>query len=245
MMLEGRTVLVVGSTGGIGEAVYRLCCEQGATVIGTGRRRDEGERIAAEAGGRFVPLDITDDAAVIAFFADLARGGVVIDGAVNNAAMTQDAAPLDSLDLAQFDRLFALNVRGVFHCLKHQMAVMRGRGGSIVNVASIAGQRGFPGLALYSASKHAVVGLTRSSALDGAADAIRVNAVLPGTTRTEMFDQQMLTRPGGEASTVARIPLGRVSAPREQAQAIAWLLSDQSSFVTGETLAVDGGTTVR
>ncbi|NLR41610.1 SDR family oxidoreductase [Novosphingobium sp. ERN07] len=244
-MFEGRTVLVVGSTGGIGEAVYRLCREQGATVIGTGRRLEEGERIAAEAGGRFEPLDITDDAAVIAFFAELAREGVVLDGAVNNAAMTQDAAPLDSLDLALFDRLFALNVRGVFHCLKHQMAAMRGRGGSIVNVASIAGQRGFPGLALYSASKHAVVGLTRSSALDGAADAIRVNAVLPGTTRTEMFDQQMLTRPGGEASTVARIPLGRVSAPHEQAQAIAWLLSDQSSFVTGETLAVDGGTTVR
>jgi NAD(P)-dependent dehydrogenase (short-subunit alcohol dehydrogenase family) len=244
-MLDGRTVLVVGSTGGIGEAVYRLCRENGAQVIGTGRREAEGNRIAREAGGLFLPLDITDDTAVAALFASLASDGIVLDGAVNNAAMTQDAAPLDKLDLALFDRLFAVNVRGVFHCLQHQMAAMRGRGGSIVNVASIAGQRGFPGLTLYSASKHAVVGLTRSAALDGAADAIRVNAVLPGTTRTEMFDQQMLTRPGGEAGTVARIPLGRVSDPVEQARAVVWLLSDQSSFVTGETLAVDGGTTAR
>ncbi len=244
-MLEGRTILIVGSTGGIGEATYRLCRQLGADVIGTGRRQAEGERIAREAGGRFEPLDVTDDAAVRALFVQLAATGTGIDGAVNNAAMTQDAAPLDQLELTLFDQLFAVNVRAMFDCLRHEMAAMRGRGGSIVNVASIAGKRGYPGLALYTASKHAVIGLTRSAALDGGADAIRVNAVLPGTTRTDMFEQQMKTREGGEAGTVAGIALRRTADPGEQARAIAWLLSDQSSFVTGEALTVDGGKTAQ
>ncbi|PEQ11302.1 hypothetical protein B2G71_17200 [Novosphingobium sp. PC22D] len=244
MSLRDRTVLIVGCTSGIGAAAYRLCAEEGARVLGVGRRKGEGEALARECGGRFAQVDIRDEAAVDAFFAGLAENGVTLDGAINNAATTQDAAPIDALGLELFDRVFALNVRALFHCLARETAMMRGGGGSIVNIASIAGRRGFAGLAAYSASKHAVIGLTRSAALDGAGDGIRVNAVCPGTTRTEMFAQQMKTRPGGEAATVRGIPLGRAADPDEPARAAVWLLSDQASFVTGEIVTVDGGRTI-
>lgn len=121
---------------------------------------------------------------------------------------------------------------------------MRARGGgAIVNVASIAGLRAYPGPSLYCAAKHAVIGMTKAAALDAAEDGIRVNCLCPGTTATAMITRQMETRPGGLDGTIARIPLGRASAPEEQAAAI-WLLSAQSSFVTGETLVVDGGRTL-
>jgi A-factor type gamma-butyrolactone 1'-reductase (1S-forming) len=243
-LLAGKTVLINGCTSGVGAAVFRLAAEKGATVIGTGRRRDQGEALARECGGRFVPLDLASDEMLEALFAGFANDGVMLDGAVNNAAMTQDAVPIDRMEPAVFDRLMAINLRATFRCLQLEMAAMRANGGSIVNVASIAGKRGFPGLAAYTASKHAVVGLTLSAALDGAADKVRVNAVLPGTTRTEMFEQQMQTRPGGEAATIAGIPLRRIARPGEIAESIVWLLSDAASFVTGEGLTVDGGRTI-
>lgn len=243
-MLQNKTVLVVGSTNGIGRAAYQLCAKNGANVIGVGRNLDAGEAIAREYGGRFIPLDVTEDNAVATMFARLADENVQLNGAVNNAAMSHDALPIDQHNLEVFDRVFALNVRSMFHCLQHEIAAMRPRGGSIVNVASIGGRRGFPGLSIYSASKHAVIGLTRCAALDCAADNVRVNALCPGTTRTEMFEMQMKTRPGGEEATLRGIPLGRISEPEEPAAAAVWLLSDQASFVTGETLTTDGGRTV-
>lgn len=244
-MLDDRTVLVVGATAGIGAATYRLCCQHGAKVIGIGRNEAAGRALEDECGGRFVVGDITDTHWLAGFFTGLSRDGVQLDGAVNNAGMSHAAIPLDDLPLSLFDQVFALNVRATFACLQHEMAAMRSRGGAIVNVASIAGKRGFAGLSAYSASKHAVIGLTRAAALDGAARGIRVNAVLPGTTRTAMFEMQMESRPGGAQGTIAGIPLGRASQPDEQAAAIAWLLSGQSSFVTGETLTADGGATIR
>ncbi len=243
-MLEGKTILINGCTSGIGAAAYRLAASRGAKVVGTGRRREEGEALASQCGGEFVPMDLTDDKALESLFQRLGQDGAPLHGAVNNAAMTQDAMPLDELDPALFDRLMAINLRATFRCLQLEMAAMRGSGGSIVNVSSIAGKRGFKGLGAYTASKHAVIGLTRSAALDGAEHRVRVNAVLPGTTRTEMFEQQMQTRPGGEAATIAGIPLGRTATPEEIAETIIWLLSDASSFVTGECIAADGGRTI-
>jgi NAD(P)-dependent dehydrogenase (short-subunit alcohol dehydrogenase family) len=170
-MLEGRTILIVGSTAGIGADVYRLCIKHGAQAIGVGRNRQRGESMAGELGGRFMQADLGSERDVEELFASLKREGTGIDGAV--------------------------------------------------------------------------IGMTRAAALDGAPSGIRVNAVLPGTTRTEMLDLQMRTRPGGLEGTIQRIPLGRVSEPREQAQAIVWLLSSASSFVTGECLTVDGGTSAK
>jgi NAD(P)-dependent dehydrogenase (short-subunit alcohol dehydrogenase family) len=245
LMLDGKTILIVGSTAGIGEAVYRLAASRGASVIGVGRRADRGAALAEATGGRFIATDLAMPGAVAALFATLACDGIMLDGAVNNAALTQDSCAIDETPDAVFDAIFAVNVRAIWQCLAREMASMRPRGGSIVNVASIAGKRGFAGLSVYCASKHAVVGMTRAAALDGAADGVRVNAVLPGTTHTDMLEQQMRTRPGGIDGTIARIPLGRVADPVEPAEAILWLLSDASCFVTGETLTVDGGTTAR
>ncbi len=245
MMLADKTILIVGCTAGIGEAVYCMAATRGARVIGVARNAAAGARLAKEMGGQYIQADISDDSAVTALFDRLMRSGVQLDGAVNNAAMTQDARPIDSMQLAEFDRLIGLNLRATWHCVSREVAMMRAAGGSIVNVASIAGKRGFAGLSAYCASKHGVIGLTRAAAQDGADSNIRVNAVLPGTTRTAMLDQQMATRPGGITGTLARIPIGRVSTPAEQAEAILWLLSDASSFVTGEALTVDGGTTSR
>ena len=243
--LDGRTILVVGATAGIGSAIYRQCAAAGAKVIGVGRNEQKGQALAAEVGGSFIRADIGDAEDIENLFGEIARRGLSIDGAVNNAAVTQAAMPIDETPLEEFDRLVSVNLRGTWNCVAHELRSMRGAGGSIVNVASIAGKRGFPGLSIYCATKHAVIGLTRSAALDGAADGVRVNALLPGTTLTEMMEEQMLTRPGGLEGTIARIPLGRISSPSEQASAAIWLLSDDSSFVTGECLTVDGGTTAR
>jgi NAD(P)-dependent dehydrogenase (short-subunit alcohol dehydrogenase family) len=160
--------------------------------------------------------------------------------------VTQDAYAFDELPEAVFDELIAINVKGTWRCMQRELAVMKTRSrGAIVNTSSIAGLRGFPGLAAYTASKHAILGLTRSAALDAAAWNIRVNCLCPGTTRTPMMERQMLTRPNGEQGTLARIPLNRIASPAEQAEAAAWLLSDRASFVTGEELVVDGGGTIR
>lgn len=240
-MADAGELLVIGATAGIGAAIWRLAASRGQTVIGVGRNRAAGEALASEAGGRFIAADIAREEQVEALFDGLA--GVRLAGAINNAAMTHDSLPIDRIPIALFDEVFALNVRGLFLCLAREMGMLRGVGGAIVNVASIAGKRGFAGLAAYSASKHAVIGLTRAAALDGAADGVRVNALLPGTTRSEMFERQMLTRPGGTEGTRARIPIGRIAEPAEQAEAALWLLSDAASFVTGECLTADGGTT--
>jgi NAD(P)-dependent dehydrogenase (short-subunit alcohol dehydrogenase family) len=243
--LDGRTILVVGATAGIGAAIYRQCAAAGAEVIGVGRNETQGTMLANEVGGIFIRADITEAADVERLFGEIVRRELSIDGAVNNAAVTQAAAPIDETPLDEFDRLVAVNLRGTWLCVANEIRLMRCRGGSIVNISSIAGKRGFSGLSAYCATKHAVVGLTRSAALDGARDGIRVNAILPGTTRTEMMEEQMRTRPGGLDGTLARIPMGRVSEPSEQASAALWLLSDVRSFVTGECLTVDGGTTAR
>lgn len=243
--LRDRTILVVGATAGIGAQIYRQCALAGANVIGVGRNRVAGEALVANAGGRFVQADIGNAEEVAKLFDDLAARGVGIDGAVNNAAVTQAAIPIDETPLDEFDRLVSINLRGLWLCLANEVRVMRPNGGSIVNVSSIAGKIGFAGLSVYCATKHAVIGITRAAALDGAPNDIRINALLPGTTGTEMMAEQMRTRPGGLDSTLARIPLGRISTPTEQANAALWLLSDDSSFVTGECLTVDGGTTAK
>lgn len=243
--LSGRTILVVGATAGIGAAICRLAAAAGASVIAVGRNRAGGDRLASEIRATFIQSDISRSEDVDRLFDRILKTGAQLDGAVNNAAVTQAAVPIDQMHVEDFDRLVSVNLRGTWLCVAAEMRLMRGGGGAIVNVASIAGKRGFAGLSGYCATKHGVIGITRSAALDGASSGIRVNAVLPGTTRTEMMEEQMRSRPGGLEGTIARIPVGRISNPEEQARAALWLLSDESSFVTGECLTVDGGTTAK
>jgi NAD(P)-dependent dehydrogenase (short-subunit alcohol dehydrogenase family) len=251
MLLSQRTILVTGASSGIGLAALRVFAEEGAAVVGLARQPGAAATAVAElraAGHRawFEAADITRPGDVERVIAFIEREVGPLDGAFNNASITQDAWPVDELPETVFDEILAINVKGTWRCLRAELTTMKSRGrGAIVNTSSIAGVRGFPGLAAYTASKHAILGLTRSAALDAAAWGIRINCLCPGTTRTPMMERQMRTRPGGEQTTLARIPLGRIASADEQAQAAAWLLSDRASFVTGEELVVDGGGTIR
>ena len=250
-LLAGRVILVTGASSGIGLAALEVFSREGAAVLGLARSPEPAAATVAAlvAAGRRVAIesaDITRPGEVERAIELLEASHGPIDGAFNNAAMTQDAVPTDLMDEAVLDQLLEINVKGIWRCLRAELKAMRPRRkGVIVNTSSIAGVRGFPGLSAYCASKHAVIGLTRSAALDAAGDGIRINALCPGTTRTPMMERQMQTRPGGEQATLQRIPLARISESEEQAEAAAWLLSWRSSFVTGESLVVDGGATIR
>lgn len=247
-MLAGKVILVTGASAGIGRAAVTLFAREGAAVIATSRRAKEGEAAIAEAGNgaQFRAADLSDPTSIDDLFAFIEKQFGRLDGAFNNAAMTQSAIPLAETPTDLYQQVFDTNVRSVWLCMRHELRIMQAqRSGAIVNTSSIAGIRGFPGLSLYSASKHAVIGMTKSAALDAAPYDVRVNCICPGTTRTEMMEQQMLTRPGGEAETIKGIPLGRASSPMEQAEVAAWLLSARASFMTGEHVVVDGGRTLR
>jgi NAD(P)-dependent dehydrogenase (short-subunit alcohol dehydrogenase family) len=251
MLLENRVVLVTGASAGIGLAAMRVFAEEGAAVVGVARNPEVAkvEMEALQARGLRVSLkaaDVTKTDQMEAIIAALELELGPLDGAFNNASQTQDAYPVDAIPEAVFEEILNVNLLGMWRCLRVELASMKRIGrGAIVNVGSIAGLRGFPGLAAYAASKHAVVGLTRSAALDAAQWGVRINCLCPGTTVTPMMQRQMRTRLGGEESTLARIPLKRFATAAEQANAAAWLLSERASFVTGEELTVDGGATIR
>jgi NAD(P)-dependent dehydrogenase (short-subunit alcohol dehydrogenase family) len=229
--LDGRVALVVGGTSGIGAATASLLRDGGATVVVADLHASDGDEA----------VDVTDGEAVDELVAGLGARHGRLDIAVNAAGVAGTYATVAESDPAAWDRTIAVNLTGVYRCTRAELAVMVPAGsGAIVNVASAAGAIGVPGLAAYSASKHGVVGLTRSAALEVARSGVRVNAVLPGSTRTPMLsgfagDDAALERMGRAT------PIGRLAEPAEVARAIVWLASDDSSFVTGEALAVDGG----
>lgn len=229
--LTGRVALVVGGASGIGAATVALLRERGATVVVADRRSGDG----------IEPLDVTDGDAVDRLVARLAADHGRLDIGVNSAGVAGRIAAVADSDPGDWQRTIDVNLTGAYRCTRAELKVMVSAGrGAIVNVASAAGAMGVPAMAAYSASKHGVVGLTRSAALEVARLGIRVNAVLPGTTRTPMLE----TFAGDDAALEAMgraTPLGRLADPLEVARAIVWLASDESSYVTGEALAVDGG----
>lgn len=250
MKFTGKVVLVTGGSSGIGRETARAFAREGATVVVAGR--DEG-RLAAtvkeiEADGgtaSAVVADVTrgDDVANLVATVVGRHGGLHV--AFNNAGVLGVPAPAGDLDQDSFEAVLATNVTGTWLCLKHEIAHMRAHGGgTIVNMASNLGaHQRLAGLAAYSASKAAVAALTRTAARDHIAEGIRINAVSPGATDTEMS-----LRPGEtEADRAARlkhaIPLGRVGTTAEVAAAVLWLASDDSAFTVGHDLVVDGGTT--
>lgn len=230
--LHGRIALVTGGASGIGAATVALLRAHGATVVAADLHPSE----AVEA------LDVTDEAAVDAIVASIVDRYGHLDLAANVAGTPGLYADVVDSTTEVWRSTMAVNLDGVYFCVRAELRAMRASGrGSIVNVASSAGRMGVPGLAAYSASKHGVIGLTKSAALEVARDGIRVNAVLPGSVRTPMLrgfvggDEAMLEKMG------ARAPMGRLGEPEEIAEAIVWLLSDAARFVTGNTLAPDGG----
>ena len=230
--LDGRVALVTGGASGIGAATVALLRARGATVVAADLAEGDG----------IVPLDVTDEGAVDAVIASIVADHGRLDLAANVAGFPGVWAEVADATTDTWRHTMSVNLDGVFFCLRAELRAMRVTGsGSVVNVASSAGQMGVPGLAAYSASKHGVIGLTKSAALEVARQGIRVNAVLPGSIRTPMLrgfaggDEEALEKMG------RRSPMGRLGEPEEIAESIVWLLSDAARYLTGTCLEADGG----
>jgi NAD(P)-dependent dehydrogenase (short-subunit alcohol dehydrogenase family) len=245
----GRTVLVTGASSGIGRASALLLASQGAHVIVSARREDRARQTVdaiRKAGGTadFIAVDIASEASIDALFAEIERRGP-LHGALNNAGTEGEPSPLPDMPVEEFDRVMNTNVRGAWLCLRHEARLMRAQGhGSIVNVSSIAGVVGFAQSSAYTTSKHAVVGMTKSAALDFAASGIRVNCLCPGGTTTEMSERWVSRVPGGEAVVAQGVPMKRFGKPEELAATAVFMLSDAAAYMTGAVIVVDGGSTV-
>jgi len=246
---DGRTALVTGGANGIGAATARRLAGAGATVIIADVDIEVGEAVAAaivEAGGKaeFTDLDVTDTQAFEELVGNVVDRYDGIDVLVNNAGTTQ-LGPLTETDTAVRDRVIDVNLNGVWNGCRAALRRMVEQGnGRVVNVASTGGLLGSPGLATYSATKAAVVNFTRAVAGEVGRDGVRVNAVCPGTIDTDMSAEVMARQPDPGAArerAAAGHALGRIGEPEEVAAAIAFLASDEASFVTGHALTVDGG----
>lgn len=250
-MVDFRTkvVLITGGTSGIGRATAVAFGKAGANVVVTGRRAAECEetvRLIQMAGGHGLAVmgDVSREADVQRMVAQTTEKFGRLDFAFNNAGIEQEMQALPEQTEATFDRVMGINAKGVWLCMKHEIpAMLTNAGGAIVNNASVAGLIGMALAPIYAASKHAVVGLTRSVALDYARQNIRVNAVAPGGVATDMIER--LNTPETKARLASWHPMGRLGTPEEIADAVLWLCSDGASFVTGQTLAIDGGFTIR
>ena len=251
-LLADKAAVLTGAASGIGRATALVFAEEGARVVLADVDEAGGEetvRLVGERGGEavFVPCDVTDQAQVEALVGACVERFGRLDCAFNNAGIGGESARLAEYPDEDWNRVIAVNLTGVFLCMKNELRQMVAEGsGAIVNMASLVGVIGYPNLTAYNAAKHGVVGLTRTAALEYATHGIRVNAVCPAWIETPMVMDEgpaPASIPEVYGALAAVVPMRRLGKPEEVAHAVAWLSSDRASFVTGHPLLVDGGVT--
>jgi NAD(P)-dependent dehydrogenase (short-subunit alcohol dehydrogenase family) len=245
--LEGKVGLVTGGTSGIGRETAVLFAKAGAKVVVAGRREPEGQETielvhAAGGDGLFVKADVSKAPEVETLIQKAVERFGRLDVAFNNAGIEGVLAPIIRQSEDDWDRTIDINLKGVWLCLKYEIRQMlkQGGGGAIVNMASIIGLVGVVGAAAYSASKHGVIGLTKTAALENVKSGIRINAVCPAFTETPMANR-IFRVPEVHKYFLSYHPVGRFGRPAEIAEAVVWMCSDRASFMTGQSLVLDGG----
>src|SRR5215216_6400406 len=246
-MTDQKVAIVTGGSSGIGRATAIALGKEGVKIAIAARRAKEGEetvRLVKEAGsdGIFVNTDVSNEDDVKSLVEKIIKTYGRLDYAFNNAGIEEMMTPLIDQTSEIFDQIMNVNVKGVWLCMKYEIPEMiRTGGGAIVNMSSVAGVMGFPQMPIYVASKHAVLGLTKSAALEYAKSGIRINAVAPGGVETDMLERLGEDKNQILETLKSMHPIGRIGDPEEIANAVVWLLSDKASFVLGHTLLLDGG----
>jgi NAD(P)-dependent dehydrogenase (short-subunit alcohol dehydrogenase family) len=242
-----KVAVITGGATGIGRSTAMLLASKGIKLVISVRREAAGQKAVEEIRARggdaaFIAVDVDREAHVRRLIEFAIEKFGRLDLAVNNAGISNETKTIGDSDPAKFQAMLQTNVMGVYLCMKYEIQQMlKNGGGSIVNLASIAGLNGIPYAGPYAATKHAVVGLTKSGALDYATQNIRINAVAPGAIKTDIIAGSIAQGQYDEATISAMHPMARMGNPEEIARGIAWLLSDEATFVTGHVLNIDGG----
>lgn len=249
MSFSGQVALVTGAANGIGRATAQAFASEGLKVVVSDVDVAGGEQtvdLIRQAGGEalFVRCDVSRDAEVQALMTRVIEAYGRLDYAFNNAGIEIEKGRLNEGSEAEFDAIMGVNVKGVWLCMKYQLPLLMAQGGgAIVNTASVAGLGAAPKMSIYSASKHAVIGLTKSAAIEFAKKKVRVNAVCPAVIDTDMFRRAYEADPKKGEFAAAMHPVGRIGKVEEVAAAVLYLCSDDAAFTTGQALAIDGGVT--
>lgn len=244
--MRDKVALITGGASGIGEASALAFARRGANVVIADIDTERGERVtraARECGveAEFQSCSVAEESSVAELMRYIQERFGQLDYAHNNAGIEQRRATVADCTEENWDRTVDTNLKGIWLSMKHEIPLLAKRGGAIVNTSSMVGLVGAPGAPAYVASKHGIIGLTRAAALELAAEGVRVNAVCPGNVRTPLVDRVLDKEPHKEQEYVTNTPLGRIATPDEVANAVVWLCSTESSFVTGHALTVDGG----
>ncbi len=249
--LNGKIALVTGGAKGIGKTTAIEFARRGADVVVSDVAESEGRLVVSEieatgARGAFFSCDVSDPEAVKRLIDFTVSQFKRLDFAFNNAGIEGEQAPTADCSFENWKRVIDINLNGVFYCMKYELAAMlRNGGGVIVNCSSTAGKVGFEGIPAYSASKHGLIGLSKSAALDYAAQNIRVNCICPGVVYTSMIDRFSGGTSEGFEAMKNMQPVGRMGRTEEIASAVAWMCSEEAAFMTGQELVMDGGYTAR